>query len=48
MLADRLKKSLDEVMQLSVLEIDLWIGYFKLEATAANRQMGRLKNKKRR
>jgi|TARA_R110002012_G_scaffold318823_1_gene537834 hypothetical protein len=47
MLADRLKKSLEEVMQLSVLEIDLWIGYLRLEQQAASRQMGKLKNKKR-
>tara|TARA_R100001463_G_scaffold76347_6_gene130438 strand:- start:1716 stop:1862 length:147 start_codon:yes stop_codon:yes gene_type:complete len=47
MLADRLKKSLEEVMQLSVLEIDLWIGYLRLEQQASNRQMGKLKNKKR-
>lgn len=46
MLADRLKKSLEEVMQLSVLEVDLWIGYLRLEQQANNRQMRNLKNKK--
>ena len=41
MLADRLNKSLEEIMQLSVLEIDLWIGYLRLEQQAANKQMGK-------
>jgi hypothetical protein len=39
MLADRLKKSLEEVTQLSVLEIDLWLGYIAIEHEATNKQM---------
>ncbi len=46
-LADRLHKSLEEVMQFSVLEIDLWVGYLKIEANAANRQMTQTKNRRR-
>ena len=47
MLADRLKKSLEEVMQLSVLEIDLWIGYLNLENDATNKQMNKARAKRK-
>jgi len=39
MLADRLKKSVSEVMELTTLELDMWVAYLKLEAEAANKQM---------
>tara|TARA_X000001388_G_scaffold1838_1_gene1630 strand:- start:3102 stop:3254 length:153 start_codon:yes stop_codon:yes gene_type:complete len=39
MLADRLKKSLEEVMQLSVLELDLWLGYMSLETQETNKKI---------
>lgn len=47
MLADRLHKSLEEIMQLSVLEIDLWLGYLRIEQQAASRQMKNLKGRKK-
>jgi len=43
MLADRLKKSVSEVMELTALEIDMWIAYLKIEADAANKQMRQAK-----
>ena len=46
MLADRLKKPVQEIMELSVLELDLWAAWFKREADATNKQAQ--KNKLRR
>ncbi len=43
MLADRLKKSVSEVMELTTLEIDMWVAYLKIEAEAANKQMRQAK-----
>ena len=31
MLADRLHKSVEEIIQMSTLEMDLWLGYMKYE-----------------
>ena len=47
MLADRLKKSVSEVMELTTLEIDMWIAYHKIEADAANKQMRQQKARAR-
>jgi|TARA_R100000479_G_C6374554_1_gene198487 hypothetical protein len=38
MLADRLKKPVQEIMELSVLELDLWAGWLRKEADATNKQ----------
>jgi hypothetical protein len=41
LLASRLNKSLEEVMGLSVLELDLWSGYIRHEQDLANKQVKR-------
>lgn len=38
-----MKKSVSEVMELSVLEMDLWSAWIKREQDATNRQMRRMK-----
>jgi hypothetical protein len=43
MLADRLKKSISEIMELTTLELDLWSMWIKKEQDAANRQTRRSK-----
>lgn len=45
MLGDRLKKSLSEVMELTTLEIDMWLAYIKSENDASNKQMRAMKAK---
>ena len=47
MLADRLKKSLSEVMELTTLEIDMWMAYIKSENEATNKQMRQMRAKSR-
>jgi|TARA_Y100000114_G_scaffold97468_1_gene90756 hypothetical protein len=47
MLADRLKKSVSEIMELTALEIDMWIAYLKIEADATNKQMRQAKARTR-
>lgn len=39
LVADRLKKSLKEVMQFSTLELSMWSAYFKMENDQAERTM---------
>jgi len=45
MLADRLKRPIQEIMELTVLELDLWSAWMKKEQDAANRQMRRMKTR---
>jgi hypothetical protein len=45
-IADKLGKSIEEVFQLSVLEINLWLAYFKMEQEAI--KDGHNRNKHRR
>lgn len=45
MLADRLKRPVKEIMELSVLEIDLWSAWIKKEQDVANKQMRRQKTR---
>lgn len=47
MLADRLKRPVQEIMELSVLELDLWSAWIKREQDATNRQMRKNKMRKR-
>jgi len=42
-IAKELHKSVEEIFQLSVLEINLWMAYFKMEAEAMKRH-GKHKN----
>jgi hypothetical protein len=44
MLADRLKKSVKEIMELSVLEMDLWMAWVKIEQDANKKQMRSLRS----
>jgi len=46
-LADRLKKSLKEVMEFTTVELEMWAGYLQLEANAHKKQMRDMKRKKR-
>jgi len=39
LLADRLKKSIEEILQLTTLELNLWAGYILLEASERNKTM---------
>jgi hypothetical protein len=41
MLADRLKMPIKDVMELSVLELDLWSAWIKKQQDYANQQMRR-------
>lgn len=43
MLADRLKKPVEEIMELSVLEMDLWLAWIKNEQEETNKQMRKSK-----
>lgn len=40
MLADRLKKSVEEILQLSTLELTLWAGYMLYEHNEGKKTMG--------
>jgi len=40
MLADRLKKSVEEILQISTLELQLWAGYMLYESNESKRTMG--------
>jgi hypothetical protein len=46
--AIKLHKSLEEVMNLTMLELDLWAGYFKIEEQNKLREMRRQSGKHRR
>jgi hypothetical protein len=39
LVADRLKKSVSEVIELSTLELTMWSAYFKTESDQAERTM---------
>jgi hypothetical protein len=39
--AVKLHKSLEEVLNLTMLELDLWAGYFKVEVKNKNREMSK-------
>ena len=43
MLADRLKKSVDEVLQMSTLEHELWLGYLLYEDKENKKTMNKAK-----
>ena len=45
MLADRLKKSIEEIMMMSMLEIQMWAGYFTYESEEQKRTMNAQKRK---
>lgn len=45
MLADRLKKSISEVMEMSTLEIQMWAGYILNENQEQRKTMNAQKNK---
>mgnify|MGYP003133472639 FL=1 len=47
MLADRLKMPIKDIMELSVLELDLWSAWIKREQDATNRQMNKSRMRKR-
>ena len=40
-LADRLKKSVEEILQMTTLEIELWSGYFLFEHNESKTTMGK-------
>jgi len=44
-LADRLKKSVEEVMEMTALEIQMWAGYITLENEEQRKTMNASKNK---
>jgi len=44
-LADRLKKSVEEVLQLTTLELELWAGYLMFEHQESKRTMNKQKQK---
>ena len=41
MLADRLKKSVEEILQMTTLEIELWAGYMLYEHNVHKKTMGK-------
>ena len=45
MLADRLKKSIEEIMMMSMLEIQMWAGYILNENQEHKKTMNAQKNK---
>ncbi len=48
MLADRLKMPIEKVMELSVLELDIWSVYLKNEQDQINKQNRQMKMRTRR
>jgi len=46
-LADRLKKSLDEIMEFTTVELELWAGYLQLEADGHKKTMREMKRKRK-
>jgi hypothetical protein len=46
--ATKLHKSLEEVLNLTMLELDLWAGYFKIEVKNKNREMRKQRGAKHR
>ncbi len=47
MLADRLKKSVEEILQMTTLERDLWAGYYLFEHKENKRTMNKQKQQMR-
>ena len=47
MLADRLKKSVEEILQMTTLERDLWAGYYLFEHKENKKTMNRQKQQSR-
>jgi hypothetical protein len=45
MVADRLKKSISEVMEFSTLELSMWSAYYKLEQDQSERTMRQMKTR---
>jgi len=45
MLADRLKKSIEEIMMMSMLEIQMWAGYILNENQEQKKTMNAQKNR---
>ena len=43
MLSDRLKKSVEEILQMSTLEYELWLGYFMFESKEQTKTMNKQK-----
>jgi len=43
MLADRLKKSVEEILQMTTLERDLWAGYYMFEHKEQKKTMNKQK-----
>lgn len=39
-LADRLKKSVEDILQMTTLELDLWAGYLLHESNEGKKTMG--------
>jgi len=48
MLADKLNKSVEEIMGLSSLELDLWAAWIKIQQDVANEQMRKARAKSKR
>ena len=48
MVADRLKKSISEVMEFSTLELSMWSAYYKMESDQAERTMRQNKTRAKR
>ena len=46
-LADRLKMSVEKVLQMSTLEIELWAGYFLYEHNESKKTLGNQKMPRR-
>jgi hypothetical protein len=47
MLADRLKKSVEEVLQMTTLEFELWSGYFMFEDKENRKTMMKAKQQQK-
>lgn len=45
MLADRLKKSVEEIMSMTMLEIEMWAGYITYEHKEQKKTMSAQKNR---
>jgi hypothetical protein len=48
MLADKLHKSVEEIMGLSSLELDLWAAWIKIQQDASNEQLRKQRAESRR
>lgn len=41
LLADRLKKSIEEILQMTTLELEMWAGYILFEHEESKKTMGK-------